>query len=205
MTAAQRINGWTRRVPAWPIYPVGVAFGAWYFWLAVSGAWIDPVAELEHAIGLLALKLLVAVLAITPLRNLTRVNLVKYRRALGVMAFFLVLYHLLVWWFLDVQSFDRVLADIAKRPYITVGFSAWLLLLPLAVTSTRGWIRRLGRRWGQLHKAVYVAACLGVLHFLWLVKSDVREPLLYAGILALLLGLRVWWWRRRGAGAQRGA
>jgi methionine sulfoxide reductase heme-binding subunit len=91
---------------------------------------------------------------------------------------------------------------VAKRPFMTVGFAAWLLLLPLALTSTRGWMRRLGRRWGQLHRAVYVAAGLGVLHFIWGVKSDLREPLLYAGVLALLLGFRVVaGWRARSAPA----
>src|SRR5690606_17174582 len=131
MTLAQRINGWTRRVPAWPIYVLGAATGAWYFWLALSGVWVDPVAELEHAIGLLALQLMIAVMAITPIRNLTRISLIKYRRALGVTVFFLVLYHLLVWWFLDVQSFARVMADIVKRPYITIGMAGFLLLIPL--------------------------------------------------------------------------
>src|SRR5690606_7016569 len=104
---------------------------------------------------------------------------------------------------LDLGSYWRqILEDIVERPYITVGFSAWLLLLLLALTSTRGWMRRLGRHWGRLHKAVYAAGVLAVLHFLWLVKADLREPLLYAAILALLLGLRLWWrWRRAPARA----
>jgi len=92
---------------------------------------------------------------------------------------------------------QQILEDIVKRPYITVGFTAWLLLVPLALTSTRGWMRRLGRRRARLHTLVYAVGVLGVLHFLWLVKSDLREPLVYAAILALLLGRRAWWKLRR--------
>src|SRR3546814_9088479 len=96
---------------------------------------------------------------------------------------------------LDLRGYwTQIFEEIAKRPYITVGFSAWLLLLPLAITSTQGWIRRLGRKWGRLHKLVYAAGVLAVLHFWWLVKSDIREPELYAAILATLLGWRAWKW-----------
>ena len=194
MTWAQRINGWLRKVPAWPIYPIGAAWGAWYFWLALSGAWIDPVAQLEHAVGLLALKLLVAVLAITPLRNLTRINLVKFRRALGVTAFFLVLYHLLVWWFLDVQSFSRVVADIVKRPYITIGMAAFVVLIPLAATSNNWSIRRMGPlAWRKLHWLTYAAVLLGAVHFVWLRKGWQVQPLTYFAIISVLLLMRVDW------------
>ena len=172
--------------------------------LPTAGLGADPVAAITHATGDWALRLLLLTLAMTPLRRLAGQPWpIRFRRLLGLYAFFYACLHLATYLVLDLGGYwAQLFADIAKRPYITVGFTAWLLLLPLAVTSTRGWIRRLGRRWGQLHKAVYAAACLGVLHFLWLVKSDVREPLLYAGVLAVLLGARVWWWRRR---TQRGA
>ena len=167
----------------------------------------DPVAEIEHRLGLWALRLLLATLAITPLRQLTgQPVLVRFRRMLGLYAFAYATLHFSAYLVLDLRGYWAIVfEEIAKRPYITVGFAAWLLLVPLAVTSTKGWIRRLGRNWARLHKLVYLVGVLAVLHFWWIVKTDVREPLLYAGILALLLGLRVWWWRRRGAGAQRGA
>lgn len=197
MTIAQRINAGLRRIPAWPIYPVFALWGAWYFWQAASGAWVDPVAQLEHAIGLLALKLMIAVMAITPIRELTKVNLVKYRRALGVTVFFLVLYHLLVWWFLDVQSFSRVIADILKRPYITIGMGAFLLLIPLAATSNNLAIRKMGPlAWRKLHWLTYPAVLLAAIHFVWLRKGWQAEPLTYLAIIVLLLALRITWKRR---------
>jgi methionine sulfoxide reductase heme-binding subunit len=203
MTLAQRINGLTRKVAAWPIYVVFPLWGAWYFWRALSGAYIDPVADLEHRIGLLALKLLIAVLAITPIRNLTKVNLVKYRRALGVTAFFLVLYHLLVWAFLDVQTLGRVVADIVKRPYITIGMLAFALLIPLAATSNNLSIRKLGPLvWRKLHWLTYPAVALGAVHFVWLRKGWQIQPLTYLAIIAVLLLMRVKW-RRLGSLALR--
>lgn len=169
----------------------------------------DPVAELTHATGDWALRLLMLCLALTPLRRLLgQAWPIRFRRLVGLYAFFYACLHLGVYLVLDLGSYwAQLLEDIVQRPYITVGFSAWLLLLALALTSTRGWMRRLGRRWGQLHRAVYAAGVLAVLHFLWLVKSDLREPLVYAAILSLLLGLRAWWrWRPdRAQPAARGA
>lgn len=149
----------------------------------------DPVAQLEHRTGDWALRLLLATLAITPLRRLSgHAWLVRYRRMLGVFAFFYACVHLTTYLVIDLGGYwSQLLTEIAKRPYMTVGFSAWLLLVPLAVTSTRGMMRRLGRRWQQLHQLVYVSVSLAVLHFLWLVKADHREPLIYLGILALLM------------------
>ncbi len=163
----------------------------------------DPVAEITHATGTWALRLLLLGLALTPLRRLAgQAWPIRFRRLVGLYAFFYACLHLATWLVLDLGGYwMQVFDDLARRPYITLGFSAWLLLLPLALTSTRGWMRRLGRRWGQLHKLVYVAATLAVLHYLWLVKADLREPLAYAAALALLLGLR-WRWRRGGAPAQ---
>jgi sulfoxide reductase heme-binding subunit YedZ len=149
----------------------------------------DPVAQLEHRTGDWTLRLLLATLAITPLRRLTGyAGPVRYRRMLGVFAFFYACVHLTTYLVIDLGGYwSQLLGEIAKRPYMTVGFSAWLLLVPLAVTSTRGMMRRLGRRWQQLHRLVYVSALLAVLHFLWLVKADHREPLVYLGILAVLM------------------
>lgn len=154
----------------------------------------DPVAEIEHRLGIWALRLLLATLAITPLRALTgQPILVRFRRMLGLYAFAYASLHLAAYLALDLRGYwSLVFEEIVERPYITVGFAAWLLLVPLAITSTSGWIRRLGRNWARLHKAVYVVAALAVLHFWWVVKTDWREPLLYAAILALLLGWRGW-------------
>ena len=154
----------------------------------------DPVAEIEHRLGLWALRLLMATLAITPLRQLTgQAVLVRFRRMLGLYTFFYACMHFSAYLVLDLRGYwTQIFEEIAKRPYITVGFAAWLLLLPLAITSTTGWIRRLGRNWSRLHKLVYAVGVLAVLHFWWLVKSDIREPALYAAILAALLGWRAW-------------
>ena len=177
-----------------------LASQVWEVWQTGNDALgADPVAEIEHRLGLWALRLLMATLAITPLRQLTgQAVLVRFRRMLGLYAFFYACLHFSAYLVLDLRGYwTLIFEEIAKRPYITVGFSAWLLLLPLAITSTKGWIKRLGRNWARLHKLVYAAGVLAVLHFWWLVKSDIREPALYAGILALLLGWRVWkWWSR---------
>ena len=182
---------------------------AWQFyavWKTGSDALgADPVAEIEHRTGLWALRFLLITLAITPLRQLTgQYDLIRFRRMLGLYAFFYACLHLAAYLGLDLRGYwTQIFEEIVKRPYITVGFAAWLLLVPLAITSTKGWIKRLGRNWARLHKLVYVICVLVILHFWWLVKSDIREPLLYASILALLLGWRGWKWfsRRRKAAA----
>ena len=176
----------------------------WQMWsVAKTGSnalGADPVAEIEHRLGLWAIRFLMLALAITPLRQLTGWNvLIRFRRLLGLYAFAYASLHFAAYLGLDLRGFwAQVFEDIVKRPYITVGFIAWLLLVPLAITSTTGWIKRLGRNWARLHKLVYAVAVLAVLHFWWLVKSDIREPALYAGIAALLLGWRLWKrWRVR--------
>lgn len=157
----------------------------------------NPVEVMTHETGEWGLRFLLLTLAVTPARRLTGWNgLQRYRRMLGLFAFFYVCLHFSIYLVFD-HWFDlrAILEDIVERPYITVGFAAFVLLIPLALTSTRGMIRRLGRRWQPLHRLVYVIAVLAVLHFLWLVKADLLEPLVYAVLLALLLGYRVW--RRR--------
>lgn len=159
-----------------------------------GGLGADPVAAIEHHLGLWALRMLMLTLAITPLRQLTgQPLLLRFRRMFGLYTFFYATLHFAAYLVLDLRGYwETIFAEIVKRPYITVGFTAWLLLLPLALTSTQAAIRRLGRNWARLHRLVYVIGVLAVLHFWWLVKSDIREPALYAGILAVLLGWRLW-------------
>lgn len=160
-------------------------------WLGFS-AGVDPVKFLELHCGKTALNFILITLMVTPVRQLARLpHLLRLRRMLGLFAFFYALLHFTVYLVLDVDlDWHRVAADILKRPYITVGFTALILLVPLAVTSTNRMMRRLGRRWTRLHRLIYVIAALGIWHFYWQEKIDVREPLVYAGILLVLLGYR---------------
>ena len=155
----------------------------------------NPVEEVLHDTGSWALRLLLATLAVTPLRRLTGYGwLVRFRRMLGLFAFFYAILHLAVYLVLDrTLDWGEVITDLTERPYIAVGFCAFVLLVPLAVTSTHSWQRRLGHRWQLLHRTVYLIAILGVLHFAWLVKADLIEPLVDAAVLALLLALRLPW------------
>ena len=158
-----------------------------------GGLGANPVETITHVTGLWALRLLLLTLGVTPLRRLFGWNrLIAYRRMLGLFAFFYASLHLSTYLVFD-QFFDlrAIWEDVLERPYITLGFSAFLLLVPLAVTSTNGWIRRLGKRWVTLHRLIYPAAILVIAHFLWLVKADYREPGIYAVILLLLLGYRL--------------
>jgi len=159
----------------------------------------NPVEELLHELGIWSLRLLIATLAITPLRDwIGKPWPLMLRRMLGVFAFFYVCLHFIVWLVVDQELYwPGILTDIGKRPFITIGFAAFVLLIPLAATSTNGMMRRLGKRWQSLHRLVYICAILGVWHFYWLVKSDVREPLLYAGILTALFAWRIWQARKR--------
>jgi sulfoxide reductase heme-binding subunit YedZ len=165
----------------------------------------NPVEKIQDTLGIWGLRLLLVTLAVTPLRELGGwPRLLAFRRMLGLYAFFYVALHFLFYLFVD-QALDwrQLLADVAKRPYITAGFTALVLLVPLALTSTRRAMRRLGRRWQKLHRLVYVAAILGCVHFWWQVKADVREPLVYAAITALLLGWRLRRHRQRRAAQAR--
>ena len=194
MTIATSINGALRRVPAWPIYLVAFAYAAWEFWRALNqiGPYlVEPINVLERSYGEIALILLVAGLVVTPLRQWTGVNLIKFRRAIGLSAFFFVLVHFLVWAVLDVQSAARVWTEIVKRPYVTVGMAGFVLLVPLALTSSNLAIRKMGAAaWRQLHKLTYVAAVLGAVHYLWLARGFQIEPILYLVVILGLVGLR---------------
>jgi sulfoxide reductase heme-binding subunit YedZ len=165
-------------------------------YLGVSGGLgANPIEFITRSTGTWTLVGLMITLSVTPLRRLTgRSELVRYRRMLGLFTFFYVSLHFLTYIWLD-QFFDpaAIVRDIWKRPFITVGFTAFVLLIPLAVTSTNAMMRRLGRRWQQLHRLVYGIALLGVVHYLWLVKKDLTDPLIYGSILAVLLALRLPW------------
>lgn len=153
----------------------------------------NPVETLTHDTGDWALRFLLISLAVTPLRLLTgKAWLIRYRRMLGLFAFFYALLHFTIYLWID-QGFlwSEIVADILKRPYITIGFAAFLILLPLAATSTKGMVRRLGKRWTSLHRLVYASALLAILHFIWLVKADYREPGLYLFIFLLLMLFRM--------------
>lgn len=175
-------------------------------WIAAAapGAWLafefwqdrlsaNPIEDIMLRLGWWGLVFLVASLAVTPLRRLTGWNrIIKYRRFLGLWAFAYLTSHFLTYLVLDqFFAWEFIIEDIVERPFILSGFAAWLLLIPLAATSTKGWIRRLGKRWTRLHKLVYLSASLGLLHFYWKVKADTREPLVFALIVLVLFTLRV--------------
>jgi len=177
-------------------------------WKAYSGALgANPIEVITHATGDWTLRFLLITLAVTPLRKLTRqLWLVRYRRMFGLFAFFYGTLHFLTYIWLD-KFFDlhEMLHDVAKRRFITVGFAGFVLLIPLALTSTKGWIRRLGgKRWQALHRLIYFSAAAGVIHYWWLVKADVRAPMKYGVILILLLGYRVAVWAAPKLGAGKG-
>jgi sulfoxide reductase heme-binding subunit YedZ len=160
-----------------------------------GGLGANPIEFITRSTGTWTLAGLMATLSVTPLRRLSgRADLIRYRRMLGLFAFFYASLHFVTYIWLD-QFFDpaAIAKDIVKRPFITVGFTAFVLLIPLAATSTHAMMRRLGRRWQQLHRLVYLIALLGVIHYLWLVKKDITEPLIYGSVLVVLLAMRLTW------------
>jgi sulfoxide reductase heme-binding subunit YedZ len=207
--AAPRVDRWLR----WGVKPL--VFGLCLLPLAKVAAGVagvggislgaDPVEEILETFGKWTLNFLLITLCITPLRQLTAFgDLIRFRRMLGLFAFTYACLHFATYLVLDRGlEWNAIVVDLAKRPYITIGFTALLLLFPLALTSTRGMMRRLGRRWQKLHRLVYVIAILGVWHYYWQVKLDTREPLIYAAILAVLLGYRFWRSRRASRPAAR--
>src|SRR5919197_3112107 len=194
---------------------------AWLMWAARTGNLsANPLSDITNETGVWTLRFVCITLAITPLRRVTGWNaLIRFRRMTGVFAFFYGTLHFLTYvivdrfagldfpngivaWTTVINLAKSVSEDIYKRPFITVGFATWLTMLPLAVTSTAGWIRRLGgRRWNRLHRLVYLTAMLGVIHYWWLVKADVRRPLAYGVVVAALLALRMWRVRARASTA----
>lgn len=171
----------------------------------VSGFFTDdltanPIEFITRQTGYWALVLLTASLAVTPIRRLTGWNdIIKLRRLIGLLAFFYATLHLVTWIVLDkFFNLDIMIEDVVKRRFITIGMLTWIILVPLALTSTTNTIRRLGRKWQTLHRLAYVAGITGVIHFWWLVKADVFEPQMFAAALAVLFGVRIWWtWRTR--------
>lgn len=169
-------------------------------WKAYNGLLgANPIEVITHSTGDWTMIFLLITLAVTPVRKLIRQPwLIRFRRMFGLFAFFYGVLHFTTYIWLD-KFFDwhEMLVDIGKRKFITVGFAAFVLMIPLAITSTARWIRRLGgRRWNRLHHLIYFTAIGGVIHYLWLVKADIRKPLLYGAVLALLLGYRVWLWAK---------
>lgn len=188
----ERVNTAARRIPIWLVYIVGLLPAPWFLYLGLTGGLgAEPIKALEHELGLLALQLLIAGLAVTPLRRFAGINLLRFRRAVGILAFTYVALHLLVWLVLDVQVLSRVWADILKRPYITIGMIAFVLMLPLALTSNNRAVRRLGPLWRQLHKLTYIVVLLGGVHFVMLRKGFQIEPLAYLAAILILLALRL--------------
>ena len=186
---------------AWVLAGLANALAATHLPVPSLGA--DPVRRMLGIFGHSALNLLLITLCVSPLRQFTgNAQLLRLRRMLGVFSFVYALLHFLTY-VGPFQGLDghAIAADLVKRPYITLGFTALMMLLALAVTSTNGWMRRLGRRWQRLHRLIYVITALGVWHYWWQVKKDIREPLVYAGLAAVLLGWR--WWRQRRTARQR--
>jgi len=176
------------------VFLLGLAPLFWLGWRAFQGRLTaNPIEFITHYTGDWTLRLIIIGLSVSPLRKiLNRPSLIRYRRMIGLFAFFYGCLHFLTWIWLD-KFFDphELWADVVKRRYITVGFTGFVLLIPLAVTSTAGWIRRMGgKRWQQLHRLVYITAVCGVVHYYWLVKSDIRLPVFYGLLVALLLGWR---------------
>jgi methionine sulfoxide reductase heme-binding subunit len=186
------LHNWGRRVPVWSVYLVLAIPAVYFFYLALTGALsIEPIKALEHKLGEFGLQLLMFGLFITPLRRYLGLNLLRFRRAIGVMTYYYITLHLLVWLILDVQVPSAILQDIVKRPYITIGMLAFVGMTPLAFTSNSYAVRKLGQSWRKLHRLVYVIAVLGAVHFIMLVKGLQFEPIIYLGIILTLLALRL--------------
>ena len=166
--------------------------------MLIGGLGVNPAETIQLETGRWALRFLLLSLAVTPVRRLTGWNpVIQFRRMLGLFAFFYALCHFAAYWSFDLGfASAAMLGDVGKRPFIALGFAAFLLLLPLALTSTKGWIRRMGKRWALLHRLVYVAAVLAVIHFALKVKVFTGDPVIYTAVLAALLGFRVLWWLR---------
>ncbi len=199
VSVVRRVNRAIGLVPPLAIYVLAVLPPVLFLWQAQTGRLgVEPIKALEHELGELALQVLIATLAVRPVNKWTGINFLKLRRAFGVVTFFYVLLHLLVWLVLDVQFLDQIWADIVKRPYITVGMGAFALMIPLALTSNNLSLRKLGPiRWRRLHRLMYPVVLLGAIHFVMLSKGFQLEPYVYLGVILALLATRVRWaeWR----------
>ena len=200
MGIPQTINGRLRKVPAWPLYPLGLLPALWIGWLILSDdLGVDPVKELEHRVGIWALRLILAGLCVTPLRKWTGVSLIKYRRALGLIAFFYAVVHVAVWVLLDLQlRWGEMWSHIIKQPYITIGMAAFVMMIPLALTSNNLSVRKMGAgAWQRMHKLVYPLAFLGALHFVLVLKVWSQASFVYFAITIALLAVRLVWSQQR--------
>lgn len=186
------LNSALRRVPAWTIYIVGAVWAAWLFYLGMTGGLgPEPINTLDREYGEVGLTVMVAGLAVTPLRKYTGVNLLKFRRALGVTTFFFIAAHFSVWALLDVGTLSRAWGEIVKRPYVTVGMLSFVIMIPLVMTSNNLSLRKMGSgAWCKLHRLTYPAAVLGAIHYLWLVRGFQLEPIIYLVVILGLLALR---------------
>ncbi|WP_299779534.1 protein-methionine-sulfoxide reductase heme-binding subunit MsrQ [uncultured Roseobacter sp.] len=192
MTVVDRINAFARRVPTWVLYILYLLPVPWLLYLAQTGGLgREPIKALEHELGEIALQLLIIGLTITPLRRHLGINLLKFRRMFGLLAFTYVSLHLLVWLVLDVGILSQIWADILKRPYITIGMAGFVLLIPLALTSNNWSVRKLGAGWRKLHRLSYVAVLLGGVHYMMLTKTWALEPVIYMAVILGLLALRL--------------
>ncbi|WP_299562103.1 protein-methionine-sulfoxide reductase heme-binding subunit MsrQ [uncultured Sulfitobacter sp.] len=188
------LNGFLRKVPVWSVYIVCLSAAPWLLYLAQTGGLgREPIKALEHELGEIALQLLIVGLCVTPLRQYIGLNLMPFRRTIGILAFIFVSLHLLVWVVLDMNLlWAQMWADIWKRPYITVGMAGFVVLLPLVATSNNFAVRKLGpAAWRKLHKLTYLAVTLGGVHYLWLVKGIQIEPIIYMTVILGLLSLRL--------------
>lgn len=195
------LNQTLRRLPEWPLYILGFLPAAWLLWLGINGGLgVEPIKALEHELGVIALQFLIATLLVTPLRRYAGLNLLKFRRAFGLLGFGYVCLHLLTWLALDMSFlWGQIAEDLVERPYITIGMAAFLMLVPLALTSTKAAIRRMGMRWHKLHRLSYVAVVLGGLHFVMQEKVWSVQSLVYLAIAVAVVAMRALWMTRRVA------
>jgi len=192
---AQILNRWFRKLPVWVVWALGAIPLALLVWDVLHGnLGIDPVRDIEHRLGRTALYLLIGTLAVTPLLRLTRINLMRFRQAVGLICFSYVILHLSAWVVFDMAFlWAQMLKDVVKRPYLIFGMLAFLMLLALAVTSNRLSMRRMGAGWRRLHRLIYPAALLAALHWIWALKLWESKPLLMLAAILALLALRLLW------------